>query len=58
MFLPEACRTGAVCVCVVVVDGRQCSALESVPGWVEAPWEIRGIQSWGEVLGWGCSQGH
>lgn len=46
-----------MCVCVAAVVGRQCSALESVPGWVEAPWEKRGIQSWGGGLGWSRSQG-
>lgn len=56
-FLPEAWRKGVVCVCVVALVGRQCSALESVPGWVEAPWEKQGIQIWGGGLGWGGSQG-
>lgn len=45
-----------MCVCVAAVVGRRCSALESVPGWVEAPWEKRGIQSRGRGLGWGRSQ--
>lgn len=57
VLLPEAWRRGAVYVCVVAVVERQCSALESVPGWVEAPWEKRGIQSRGGCLGWGRSQG-
>lgn len=46
-----------MCVCVVAVVGRRCSALESVPGWVEAPWKKRGIQSQGGGLGWGRSRG-
>lgn len=45
VFLPEAWRTGAVCVCVVAAVGRLCSASESVPGWVEAPLGKRGVQS-------------
>lgn len=45
-----------MCVCVVALVGRQCSALESVPGWVEAPWEKQGIQIRGGGLGWGSSQ--
>lgn len=46
-----------MCVCVAAVVERRCSALESVPGWVEAPWEKWGIQSQGGGLGWGGSQG-
>jgi len=48
---------GAACVCVVAVVGRRCSALESGPWWVEAPWEKRRIQSQGGGLGWGHSRG-
>lgn len=44
-------------VCVAAVVGRRCNALESVPGWVEAPWEKRGIQSRGGGLGWSRSRG-
>lgn len=57
VFLPEAWRKGVAYVCVVALVGRQCSALESVPGWVEAPWEKQCIQIWGRGLGWGRSQG-
>lgn len=40
-----------MCVCVAAVVGRQCSAVESGPGWVEAPWEKQGNQSRGGGLG-------
>lgn len=57
VFLPEAWRRGAVCVCAVAVAGRRCNALESVPGWVEDPWGNLGIQSPEGGLGRGRSRG-
>lgn len=48
---------GGTCVCAVAVVGRQCSALESVPGWVEAPWKKRRMQRWGGGVGFGHSRG-